>query len=194
MMCSRVCRVSPHSQLMLFLGKNCFLNSPVYTWLVRHWIRWPNTSHWFCSSVKCLVGLRDGGILFAIANLPLWGAFCQSRIQAVCVVALAQRRANTIEVPIVALHASWVASLASSSALSFPFMLQWLGHHAHHPLLSLLQTKVSIGTLEQCCLLIQLSFYWHYWNILQTCIWMRYKNSFLNSTTSRSPCGQSLAH
>ena len=52
MMCSQVCKVSPHSQLTLFSGKNCFLNSPVYAWPVRHWIRRPNTSRWFCSSVK----------------------------------------------------------------------------------------------------------------------------------------------
>ena len=64
----------------------------------------------------------------------------------------------------------------------------------HHPLLSPLQTKVSIEALEQSCLLIQFSFYWHYWNILWTFTWMRYKNSLLNSTTLRFPCEQSLAH
>jgi len=130
LMCLRVCRVSPHLQLMLFSGKNCFLNSPVYAWLVQHWIRRPNTSCWFCSSVKCLVGLRDGGILFVIANLPLWGAFCQLRIQAVCVVALAQRRANTLEVPIGALHASWVASSAWKSGF-LPFWSVLLLAHCH---------------------------------------------------------------
>jgi len=80
--------------------------------------------------MKCLVGLRDGGILLAIVNFPLQGALCHSLAQAVCVVALAQSRAKALEVPIGAFHASWVASLASSSALSFPFMLQWLRHHA----------------------------------------------------------------
>ena len=34
---------------------------------------------------------------------------------------------NALEVPIGALHANCVAFLASSSALSFPGMLQWLG-------------------------------------------------------------------
>ena len=67
-------------------------------------------------------------------------------------------------------------------------------YKGRHPLLSPLQTKVSIEALEKCCLLIQFSFYWHYWNILRTCTWTRYKNSSANSTTLRFPCGQSLAH
>lgn len=129
-MCSRVCRSSPHSQLVLFSGKNCLRNSPVYACPVRHWISRPNTSRWSLSSMKCLVGLREGGILLEIANLPFRGAFCQSRTQAVCVDALARRSANARDVLIGAFHASWVASFASSSALSFPAMLQWLGHQA----------------------------------------------------------------
>jgi len=92
MMCSWVLRGSLHSQLMFFLGKNCFLNSPMYAWPVQCCIRQPKTSHWFLSSVKCLVGLRDGGILLAIANFPLQGALCHLCAQAVCVVALAQHR------------------------------------------------------------------------------------------------------
>jgi hypothetical protein len=50
-------------------------------------------------------------------NLPLRGAFCQSRIQADWVEAFARRRANALDVLIGALQASCVASLASSSAL-----------------------------------------------------------------------------
>lgn len=115
---------------MDFSGKNCLRNSPVYAWPVRHWTSRPKTSRWSLSSMKCFVGFRDGGILLAIANLPLWGDFCQLRAQAVCVDALARRRANALEVLIGAFHASCVASLASSSALSLPAILQWLGHHA----------------------------------------------------------------
>lgn len=44
--------------------------------------------------------------------------------------ALARQRVNALEVPIGALHANCVAFLASSSALSFPRMLQWLGRQA----------------------------------------------------------------
>ena len=51
--------------------------------------------------MKCLVGLREGGILLVIANLPLRGDFCQSRIHA-----LALRRANALEVAIGALQAN----------------------------------------------------------------------------------------
>ena len=101
MMCSHVCKVSsPHSQSMLFSGKNCFRNSPVYAWPVRHCTRRLKTSRWFWSSVKCFVGLRDGGILLAIANLPLQGALCQSRARADCVpvVALALWRALNAQV------------------------------------------------------------------------------------------------
>jgi hypothetical protein len=88
MTCSRVCKVSPHSQLTLFLGKNGFRNSPVHAWLVRHWTRRPKTSRWFWSAVKCWAGLRDGGILLVIANLALPGDFCQSRTHADWVVGL----------------------------------------------------------------------------------------------------------
>ena len=70
MMCSRVCRGAPHSQSTLFSGKNCCrIHSPLYACPVRHWTRRPNTSRWFWSSVKCLVGFRDGGIRFAIAKV-----------------------------------------------------------------------------------------------------------------------------
>ena len=126
-MCSRVCKFSLHSQPTLLSGKNCLRNSPVYACPVRHWTRRPNTSRWFFSSVKCLVGLRDGGILLEIAKRPFFGALCQSRAHAVWVVDLARRRANALDIPIGALQANCVASFASSSALSFPWMLQWLG-------------------------------------------------------------------
>ena len=66
-------QVFPALAVDAFLEKNCLGNSPVYACPVRHWIRRPNTSRWVWSSVKCLVGLRDGGILLAIANLPLRG-------------------------------------------------------------------------------------------------------------------------
>ena len=44
--------------------------------------------------------------------------------------ALARQSVNALEVPIGALHANCVAFLGSSSALSFPRMLQWLGRQA----------------------------------------------------------------
>ena len=44
--------------------------------------------------------------------------------------ALARRRVNALEVLIGALHANCVVFLASSSALSFPGMWQWLGRQA----------------------------------------------------------------
>jgi hypothetical protein len=78
-MCSRVCKFSPHLQAMLFSGKNCLRNSPVYACPVQHWTRRPNTSRWFFSSMKCFVGLRDGGILFEIVNRPFFSALCQSQ-------------------------------------------------------------------------------------------------------------------
>jgi hypothetical protein len=52
-MCSRVCRFSPH---LLFSGKSCLRNSPVYVCPVRQWTRRSNTSRWSLSSVKCFVG------------------------------------------------------------------------------------------------------------------------------------------
>ena len=130
MVCSRVWGSTPHPQLVLFSGKNCLRNSPVYACPVRHWTSRPKTSRWSFSVMKCFVGFRDGGILFDIANLPLRGAFCQSRTHAAWVEALARRRAKALDVLIGAFQASYVASLASSSALSLPLILQWLGHHA----------------------------------------------------------------
>ena len=83
MMCSRVCRFSPHAQATPSPGQNCLRNSPVYAWPVRHWTRRPNTSRWSLSSTKCLVGFRDGGILLEIAKRPVFGDLCQSRAHAV---------------------------------------------------------------------------------------------------------------
>lgn len=45
-------------------------------------------------------------------------------------MALARLRANALDAPIGAPNASCVASLASSSALSLPWMLHWLGYYA----------------------------------------------------------------
>jgi len=72
--CVRVWRFSPQVQVTLSPGKNCFWNSPVDAWPVQHWTRRPKTSRWSLSPEKCLVGLRDGGILLEIANRPFWGA------------------------------------------------------------------------------------------------------------------------
>jgi len=112
-MCSRVWRFSLQVQVTLSPGKNCFQNSPVYAWPVQHWTNRPKTSRRSLSSEKCLVGLRDGGILLEIANRPFFGTLCQSRVQADSVVALACLRVNALDVPIGAPHANCVASLAS---------------------------------------------------------------------------------
>jgi len=80
-------------------GKNCLWNSPVYVCPVQHCTRWLNTLHWSLSSVKCFVGLRDGGILLEMANHRFLGALCQPQVQAVWVVDLAQQRANSLDVP-----------------------------------------------------------------------------------------------
>ena len=39
-----------------------------------------NTSRWSLSSVKCLVGFRDIGILLKFAKRPFYGVLCQSRV------------------------------------------------------------------------------------------------------------------
>ena len=61
---------------MLFSGKNCLRES-----LCIH-----GRSGIAPSAVKCWVGLRDNGVLLAIANLPLQGVLCQSRTHADWVV------------------------------------------------------------------------------------------------------------
>jgi len=127
-MCLWVCRGLPHLHVTFFSGKNCLQNSPMYVWPVQHCIRRPKNSCWSLSSVKCFVGLRDGGILFEIVNHPFFGVFCHLQAHAACMVALACHRANALDVPIGAFHAICVASFASSSALSLPCILQWLGH------------------------------------------------------------------
>ena len=76
------------------------------------------------------MGFKDSGILLKIANQPFFGDHCHSWVQADSTVALAHLRANALDVLIGVPHASWVASFANLSALSFPQMLQWLGHHA----------------------------------------------------------------
>ncbi|EDR15451.1 uncharacterized protein LACBIDRAFT_321280 [Laccaria bicolor S238N-H82] len=55
--------------LVLSSGKNCLRDSLVHACPMRHWTRRPKTSRWSLSSMKCFVGLRDGGILLAMANL-----------------------------------------------------------------------------------------------------------------------------
>ena len=78
---------------------------------VWHCTRWPNTSHWSLSSVKCFMGLGDSGILLEMVNHCFLGALCQLWVPAVWVVDLAQQRAKALDIPIGAFQASCVASL-----------------------------------------------------------------------------------
>lgn len=123
--CSNVYRTVQNLALDLKLEVH-----PMYACPVRHWTNRRKTSRWSFSATKCLVGLRDEGILLDFANLPLGGPFCQSRTNADWVKAFARQRANALDVLIGVLQENYVASLARTSALSLPFMLQWLGHHA----------------------------------------------------------------
>ena len=65
-----------------------------------------------------------------MANLPSLGVFFHSICQIFSIVALECLRALEQDT----LYGVWrsfcVAALASVSALSFPLMQQWLGHHA----------------------------------------------------------------
>lgn len=58
-------------------------------------------------------------------NFPFRGDLCHSHTHVFCAEALARRSAFVLEVPIGALQVICVASLANSSALSFPLMLEW---------------------------------------------------------------------
>ena len=94
---------------------------------VLHWRTCPKTSRLSLRSWKCFKGLRDGWMQFEMANLPsfreFFHSFCQSFVVAVLVLLLA--------LDLVVLKGIWhprdVASFANESALSLPWMLQWLG-------------------------------------------------------------------
>ena len=75
------------------------------------------------------MGFREGSILFAIANLPVLGVFFQSLAHIFSVVVLIRRLAFDRVVLNGIWHPRAVASFARASALSFPGMSQWLGHH-----------------------------------------------------------------
>ena len=91
-------------------------------------MRRPNVSRFCFRFWKCFVGLREGAIRLAIANLPTFGVFFHSWVQILVMAAFALRLA----LDRVVLKGIWqlreVASFASASALSFPGMSQWLGH------------------------------------------------------------------
>ena len=97
---------------------------------MRHWTNLPNTSRLFLRAWKCLDGLREGGMRFAMANLPSLGVFLHSCCQSLRQDRLARRLAFERETLNGTCRSRVVASFASSSALSFPGMPQWLGHQA----------------------------------------------------------------
>ena len=75
------------------------------------------------------MGVRDGGVRLAIANLPCLGAFFHSCCHNFAVVLFTLLLAFAIVVLKGIWHPSEVASFARVSALSFPGISQWLGHH-----------------------------------------------------------------
>ena len=130
-MCSLVSRVSlsqGHVTGSCDSGRNERRKSPVYEWPVRHWMTRPKTSRLFVRFLKCVVGLREGLSLLAIAYLPTLGEFFQS----ICHSLRDDDLARLFALEYVTLKGIWrsssVASFASLSALSFPVMPQWLGH------------------------------------------------------------------
>ena len=112
------------------LGRKVRRNSPRYACPVLHCRTLPNTSRLFFSSTKCLVGFRDGFSRLAIANLPEMLCTFQSFSHSFVVVVLDLLLAFDLEAVKGIWHLREVASFASESALSFPGMSQWLGHHA----------------------------------------------------------------
>lgn len=76
------------------------------------------------------VGNRsDGGMWFAGANSPVFGVRDHSRVHILRVWAFTLCNVFARVAPIGSVHASFVASFGSSSALSLPVMSQCLGHH-----------------------------------------------------------------
>ena len=65
-----------------------------------------------------------------MANLPSLGMFFHLICQIFSIVALERLRALEWDTLYGVWHSFCVAALASVSALSFPLMRQWLGHHA----------------------------------------------------------------
>jgi hypothetical protein len=94
-------------------GMNDLRNSPVYAWPVLHWRTLPNTSRLPFRSRKCLVGLREGGILFETANLPVLGVVDHSFHQIFVVELLDLRLALDLVVLKGISQGRAVASLAS---------------------------------------------------------------------------------
>lgn len=73
-------------------------------------------------------GEREGGNLLAIAKRPDRADFFHSWVQSLVVMAFARLSALVRVVLMGAFRASSVAFLARESALSLPWMFEWLGH------------------------------------------------------------------
>ena len=132
MMCSLVSGVSLSQGHVVgsgARGKKVRRNSPVYACPVLHCTSRPNVSRFSFRFARCLVGFREGCILFAIANLPDFGVFFQSFTHIFSVVDLIRRFAFDRVVLNGIWQLSLVAAFARVSALSLPGMSQWLGHH-----------------------------------------------------------------
>ena len=70
----------------------------------------------------------EGGNRLDIAYLPVRGCFFHSLFHILTIELLARRIALDLDVLYGVCLSRWVASLANSSALSFPWIPQWLGH------------------------------------------------------------------
>ena len=131
-MCSLVWNVwllQGHVDFSLEWGRKFLWNSPVYAWPICHCASCPKSSRSFCSCQKWGVGFRDGGRRLDAAYWPVFGWVFHSSFHSLSMAVFECLRALAR----VVVNGDWlsfcVASLASLSTLSFPFMLQWLGHH-----------------------------------------------------------------
>ena len=128
-------------------GRKVWRNSPVYECPVRHWINRPNSSRLLLRLRKWLVGVSDGLSLLAMAKRPSLGELDHSFCQIFPMVLLALLLALDRVVLNGIWHSSFVASLASASALSLPGMSQWLGHQA-----SEIERLVFVSSICVTCL------------------------------------------
>ena len=128
-------------------GRKVWRNSPVYECPVRHWVNRPNSSWLLLRLMKWLVGESDGLSLLAMVKRPSLGeldhSFCQILVMVLLALLLVLDRVVLNRI----WHSSFVASLASASALSLPGMLQWLGHQVNE-----IERLVCVSSMCVTCL------------------------------------------
>src|SRR6266567_1740547 len=128
-MCSRVSRISlSQGQEVGSLGANCRRNSPVYACPVRHCTVLPKISRSSSSLRKRRVVFSVGWMRLDMAYLPCIERLFHSRSHGLSGAFLALLMALLRVTPMGAVLASLVASLASSSAFSFPVISWWAGN------------------------------------------------------------------